>query len=241
MHRLSVLLVAVLLAVAGCSPGPQAVQPPPKPAEPVSGMDAEELTARGQAITSQAFGLLSSNLLTAIQQSGVSNALPFCSALAMPLTSLVANTNDVTLRRVSHRPRNPVNRASAWERELIERYRSTLAAGEKPSPVLITNDTVTFYAPIVITNQLCLQCHGKPGEELALENLEVIRRLYPADEATGFGLGEIRGLWRIDFRGSATRTNQPAAGRAGVSAPARPAVASNARHFRVKINVGSIG
>jgi hypothetical protein len=32
------------------------------------------------------------------------------------------------------------------------------------------------------------------------ENLALIRQLYPADEATGFSLGEVRGLWRIGFK-----------------------------------------
>jgi hypothetical protein len=200
MHRHFILPTALLLIAGGCQP--PADQAPTEPAGPASAVsDADALLARGRAISVQAFGLLSSNLLAVIQQSGVSNALPFCSAVAMPLTSMVANTNDVSLRRVSHRPRNPVNRASPRELELIEGYRSTLAGGGKPRAVLVTNDTtITFYAPIVITNQLCLQCHGKPGEEILPENLNLIRNLYPADEGTGFGLGEVRGLWRIDFK-----------------------------------------
>jgi hypothetical protein len=199
MHRFLIPLVTILLVAGGCSPEPAAVERPKAPPQPASALDADALLARGRTISAQAFGLLSSNLLMAIQQSGVSNALPFCSALAMPLTSLVANTNDVSLRRVSHRARNPANRANPAELEWIESYRATLAAGGKPQAMLVTNDTITFYAPIVITNQLCLQCHGKPGEDIAPANLEVIRHLYPADEATGFGLGDVRGLWRIDF------------------------------------------
>jgi hypothetical protein len=215
MNRCLILLVTILLVAGGCSPEPAAVEPPQEPAAPAAALDAAALLDRGRTISAQAFGLLSSNLLMAIQQSGVSNALPFCSALAMPLTSLVANTNDVTLRRVSHRPRNPANRASPAERERIESYRATLSAGGKPQALLVTNDMITFYAPIVITNQLCLQCHGKPGEDIAPANLEVIRRLYPADEATGFGLGEVRGLWRIDFQ----RTGATSAPRAANSNP----------------------
>jgi hypothetical protein len=200
VHRYLIPLLTILLVAGGCSPEPTAAQPPNARTPPAPALDAEALIARGRTISAQAFGLLSLNLLQAIQQSGVSNALPFCSALAMPLTSLVADTNDVSLRRVSHRPRNPANRASPAELERIESYRTTLAAGGKPQPVLVTNATITFYAPIVITNQLCLQCHGKPGEDIATANLEVIRDLYPADEATGFGLGDVRGLWRIDFK-----------------------------------------
>jgi hypothetical protein len=197
MCRTFILLVAFLTA-AGCAPESED-ESAATTARSVS-IDTDALIARGQSITAQAFGLLSSNLLSAIQQSGVSNALPFCSAMAIPLTSLMADTNEVTLRRVSHRPRNPANRASSRELELIENYQSTLAAGGRPQPLLLTNDTITFYAPIVITNSLCLQCHGQPGRDIAPENLEVIRRLYPNDEATGFGVGDIRGLWRIDFK-----------------------------------------
>jgi hypothetical protein len=206
MHWFHLLLSALGLASVGCSPTPPASPSSTNAAERASALDADALIARGQSITAQAFGLLSSNLLSAIQQSGVSNALPFCSAMAIPLTSLVADTNGVTLRRVSHRPRNPANRANSRELELIESYRSTLAAGGKPQPLLLTNDTITFYAPIVITDSLCLQCHGQPGRDIAPENLEVIRRLYPNDEATGFGVGDVRGLWRIDFKAGTVAT-----------------------------------
>jgi hypothetical protein len=156
---------------------------------------------RGQTIVLQAFGLLSSNLLQAIQVSGISNALPYCSAQAMPLTALVARTNGVALRRVSHKVRNPANRATSDELALIGRYTNELASGTAPRPVAIATSasTATFYAPIVITHQLCLQCHGELDRDLSLDNLLIIRKIYPRDEATGFRLGEVRGLWRIDF------------------------------------------
>ena len=57
----------------------------------------------------------------------------------------------------------------------------------------------TFLAPILLSKELCLKCHGQPGKDIAPGDLETIRRLYPGDEATGFAMGELRGLWRIDF------------------------------------------
>jgi hypothetical protein len=68
--------------------------------------------------------------------------------------------------------------------------------------VVLTNAAgmVRFYSAIVITNPLCLNCHGTPGLELLPANHAFIRRLYPEDEAIGFRLGDLRGLWRIDFR-----------------------------------------
>jgi hypothetical protein len=61
------------------------------------------------------------------------------------------------------------------------------------------NGRATFYSPIVITNPLCLQCHGIPGTDLAPSTVALLQQLYPRDEATGFKLGDLRGLWRVDF------------------------------------------
>jgi len=182
--------------------------PKPAPALPpqstVSTQENHVALARGRRITAQAFGLLSTNLLRAIEQHGVSNALPYCSAQAIPLTSLVAATNDVSLRRVSHKARNPANRANDAEQALLTQLQADLNAGRSLQPTVVGtgSETVTFYAPIVISNALCLKCHGRPEDDIALENLVTIRRLYPADAATGFKLGDLRGLWRIDFRRS---------------------------------------
>jgi hypothetical protein len=70
------------------------------------------------------------------------------------------------------------------------------------APTLVTNaaDRIVFYSPIVITNALCLQCHGTPEIEVRPETLAAIAKLYPRDQATGFKLGDLRGLWRVEFK-----------------------------------------
>jgi len=156
---------------------------------------------RGQSIVAQTFGVLSSNLTTALSQGGVSNALKFCSVQALPLTAAVAATNQVTLRRVSHKARNPTNRADLVELAVLDDFRASLSMGKAAAAIVRTNHLggATFFAPIVLNNPLCLNCHGQSGRELKLENLALISQLYPKDQATGFKLGDLRGLWRIDF------------------------------------------
>ena len=56
-----------------------------------------------------------------------------------------------------------------------------------------------FYAPIVLSNPLCLQCHGTPGREIVTATAEAIGQRYPKDRATGFRPGDIRGLWKVEF------------------------------------------
>ncbi|MCC6235564.1 MAG: DUF3365 domain-containing protein [Verrucomicrobiales bacterium] len=163
---------------------------------------------RGQAIVAEAFGLLRTNLVTAVTQAGVSNALPFCSVAALPLTTNLAARHGVSLRRVSHRPRNPANRATREERDLLDAFARTLKASSsippKVAPVITTLSpgTVSYFAPIILHPELCLKCHGLPDQDITASDLALIRRLYPADEAVGFRLGELRGAWRVDFPAS---------------------------------------
>ena len=55
------------------------------------------------------------------------------------------------------------------------------------------------YGGFLVSNALCLRCHGEPGPDISAEDLALIQRLYPQDKATGFKLGQLRGAWRIDF------------------------------------------
>ncbi len=188
----------VTLVFLGCSKPPE---PPRSLVVPLATEVKFEALTRGKAIVSETFSLLSSNLQSAIQQGGVSNALPYCSLAASPLTSGMAQKHGVTIRRVTHKPRNPADRADDLELVVLKQFQAALATTNPPPPV-VTNfneATATFFAPIVLNNELCLKCHGQPGTEVAPENLAVIQRLYPGDEATGFKLGDLRGAWRVDF------------------------------------------
>jgi hypothetical protein len=52
---------------------------------------------------------------------------------------------------------------------------------------------------------MCLKCHGQPEDDIALENLVTIRRLYPADAATGLKLGDLReGDLQVEKKGRRT-------------------------------------
>ncbi len=204
MKRRLQLLVIPLAVLMGCSrnsDGPATSNTSPLPA--LTDEVRSAALQRGKAIAMETFSLLSSNLQSAIQQGGVSNALPFCSLAASPLTAGMAGKHGVTLRRITHKARNPAGKADAVELGILQQFRDALAAmPTNPPPPIVTNltaGTATFFAPIVLNNELCLKCHGEPGKDIQPEDVAVIQRLYPQDEATGFKLGELRGAWRIDF------------------------------------------
>lgn len=160
---------------------------------------------RGRALAGETFSLLSSNLQSALAAGGVTNALPYCSLAASPLITSLGDKHGVTIRRVTHRARNPKDKANAVEAAVLDYYRNELSRSNSLPPVVtnLQENSVTFFAPIVLTNTLCLRCHGEPGRDIPADHLQVIRQLHPHDEAVGFRLGDLRGAWRIDFPATA--------------------------------------
>jgi len=200
MKGLSAVLLLPVGFFIGCAK--PVGEPASQAALPGLPVEVEQVARqRGQAIASETFNLLSSNLLAALQSGGVSNALPFCSLAASPLTAGIAEKHGVTLRRISDKPRNPQARADEAERLVLKSFEAQLASNINPPPPIVTNlkaGHASFFAPIIM-NRMCLQCHGSLGQDIRAENHAIIQRLYPEDQATGFAVGQLRGMWRIDF------------------------------------------
>jgi hypothetical protein len=196
--------LAGLAGLVGCTKPPEAGGTSESPG-PLTEAERRWVVERGDAIAAETFGLLRTNLQGALQTGGVSQALPFCSLAASPLTAGMAAKHGVGLRRVTMKARNPAAKADAVEAGILERFAAELGSPAGISAV-VTNTgggTVTYLAPIVIASELCLKCHGEPGRDIAETDLQIIRRLYPADAAVGYGTGALRGAWRIDFPRSA--------------------------------------
>lgn len=157
-------------------------------------------TDTARELIQKAGGLLSSNLLAAIARGGPSNALEFCSLHALNLTRSVGTNPAITLRRVSHKARNPANRADADELAVLKDFQARLQPGVVPAPRWVThaNGRTSYFAPIVLNQPVCLNCHGRPGDQIQPSTQEILRRLYPTDQAVGFQLGDLRGMWRVD-------------------------------------------
>lgn len=154
----------------------------------------------GKQIAGATFKVLSTNLKNAMTEGGVENTIKFCNVNAMPLTDSLSDYYNVTIKRVSHKPRNLTNEPTAQEQDIIDDY---LALGmvENMKPMIAKNEQQNnvFYAPIP-TKGLCLSCHGIVGETLLPEHYEAIKKFYPKDNAIGFKEGDFRGMWSITFK-----------------------------------------
>jgi len=155
----------------------------------------------GKKYASASKAALGKKLMAAIAENGPDEAVEFCNINALPLIDSLSLAYGAKIRRATDKPRNPLNKASNRELMHIADFKEKLVAGNVLEPVLDLNKDghVTFYSPI-ITNAMCLQCHGKPEVQIATSTLSRLDKFYPADKARGYQENEVRGIWAISFK-----------------------------------------
>lgn len=145
---------------------------------------------------------LQTKLFAALDSGGPSRAITFCADSAQAWTARHA-TEGVYVRRVSLRVRNPANRPDAVERVELVRLDSLHRTGALPGEILRHRPAdgagiVEYMRPIVIQDR-CLTCHG-PREQIAPDVRRLIAARYPADSATGYRTGDLRGMISVRVR-----------------------------------------
>ncbi|MEX2595440.1 MAG: DUF3365 domain-containing protein [Salibacteraceae bacterium] len=154
---------------------------------------------KGMHYASTTKSVLGKNLMKALKEKGTIGALEFCNTQAMPLTDSMNSLHNVTIKRVSDRPRNKKNKANEEELEAIAFFKEEVKKGNQLKYIIHESEAAyRFYNPIV-SNGMCLQCHGTIGKELTPETNAAIKKRYPSDQATGYGSGEIRGIFSVIF------------------------------------------
>ncbi|HHS96121.1 MAG TPA: DUF3365 domain-containing protein [Phaeodactylibacter sp.] len=143
--------------------------------------------------------VLGKNLKSAIKNKGTENAVEFCHERAYPLTDSMAIVLNAKIKRVSDQPRNPKNAANESELKYIASAKSILATQGKIKPqVQELNGKMVGYYPI-LTNKMCMQCHGKPNTDIQAATLEKLNALYPKDMARGYTENQLRGIWVVEM------------------------------------------
>lgn len=164
-------------------------------------IDTAQYKKQGMEIAMGTFKVLSGQLKSALQEGGVPNAVRYCNTVAYPLVDSLSEAYGATIRRASNKVRNPKDKPTALEQEVLDTYHAQMTAGKQPKPIVrqMESGEIAFYAPIRM-QELCLNCHGKLGETLKEEDYAIIKALYPKDEAIGYEAGDLRGVWSITFQ-----------------------------------------
>ncbi len=129
---------------------------------------------------------------------GPEAAIDACRLEAPRIADSVA-TESLHVGRSSHRLRNPENAPRPWMRPILEELRDSVrdsVVGELPHRSVRIDDERFGYAEAIYMQPLCLTCHGT---DLPQPLRERIREVYPQDQATGFSVGEFRGIFWVEL------------------------------------------
>ena len=146
----------------------------------------------GDSLTATADTLLRRTLARELAAGGVARAMAFCRPETYRVVDSLAGVLKAMARRVSERPRNPASQAP-------------LLAGEmRPDTVRtikrLSQEVFFYQRPIVLSNQLCLRCHGEVGKEISAADYASIKEKFPQDQATGYRLGQPMGAWQLSLQ-----------------------------------------
>lgn len=195
-----VSVVIGLMVWASCSNAPE--QQSKTNVQYLSGTDEVTYRRIGKEIMTAVSDTLKFSLMRAMGERGPTHAVEFCNAQALSLTASFSKKYDTEVKRTSDRLRNPANSPNQLESAVIADYRAEQAEGKAlvPKVVIDAKGRKVFFAPI-FTAAPCLVCHGNEAnmDEALRERLTT---LYPEDNAKGFGIDELRGIWSITFKTS---------------------------------------
>lgn len=168
-----------------------------------SASEAQEKT--GEAVAGALARRLTSVLQETMAKEGPVAAIAVCNLQALPLTAEVARAHPEVrgLRRVGVRTRNPANAPDEMDRRALAALMASWKGAESAKGIVMSDRTpeglerTRYYRPLP-TAPACLVCHG-PSASIASPVAEALRKLYPRDEATGFGAGDLRGAIVVEF------------------------------------------
>jgi hypothetical protein len=142
---------------------------------------------------------LKNQLVEAMNAGGPATAIEVCK-IAAPVIAREVSIERWSVGRTALKLRNRQNKPDEWERQTLELFVADKAEGADAATLERTdlvdvNGVRTFrFMKAIPTGELCLSCHGS---ELKDPLRATITQFYPADQAIGFKLGDIRGAFTL--------------------------------------------
>lgn len=186
MFRKVFILVAVV-ALSSC-------------ANKFSEKEKKEYFKKGKEITQVSFNELSSQLMIQMNAGGPAKAIPFCKEEAINILAKLSEKHNVLIKRSSDQLRSCKIEPTIRELDVVNNYKKLVSEKKDLKPIVEIDDDGNkhFYSPILIQAQ-CLTCHGTVNETMTVKIDSIIKSIYPFDIATGYNIGDVRGIWSITF------------------------------------------
>lgn len=184
--RRAVLPLLAALSLPACAPVEQ-------------GRDRAAMTVqahvRSEALADRFQQELLGVLTAAIAADGPQGAVGICASIAPTLAARLSEESGARVRRTALKARNPMAAPDATERQVMTDWTANpLDESGRPRRRVSREGGGYRYMRAIPTMPMCLACHG---ETIAPEVKAAIQAHYPADQATGFAPGALRGAFSV--------------------------------------------
>ena len=171
----------------------------------VNPVDEKKIVEIGEETSKKLLKTLKGELVNAMKDSP-QKAINVCSQKAIPLTKKVEEEVDhgIKIKRTSFKYRNPANAPDSNEKKALKYFEESLKETGKLPKYYIQKVKeedgkvyYRYYKPLKVA-PVCLTCHGekKYMDETVYQKIKTI---YPNDKATGYKVGDFRGVIRISI------------------------------------------
>lgn len=158
------------------------------------------LLNRGRKIAGKAKVALLIELKKALKEGGYENAIGFCSNRALAIMDSIGKTEQVMIKRLAKKNRNPYNAMLGKDSIIFKSFViQNLTSNYVPAQVSWDEEGRPVYYKPIVTESACLNCHGNPDTDIQPGVLEKINEFYPEDKAVDFKIGYLRGMFAITF------------------------------------------
>jgi Protein of unknown function (DUF3365) len=191
LSRVVTLFVIGIVYSGGPALSQEAAQSKPSP---------ETLAGEGRTIIKGFAGELMTTLQSSIKEGGLAGGMAACNVAAPVIASEAAKKSGWSVGRTALKVRNQANAPDAFERQALEEFLADAKSGadlaklERGEIVTVDGKATFRFMKAIPVVEACLACHGA---NLKPEAAQAINQLYPADQATGFAVGDLRGAFTL--------------------------------------------
>lgn len=155
---------------------------------------------QGRSLSQQLGSELKAELGRAMAEGGPVAAIGVCRERAPAIAARLSAESGARVGRTALRVRNPANAPDELERAVLAQFAAELHSGKFEGPLEAAfeinrgGQVERRYMCAIPTEAICMTCHGS---SLTPDLAAAISRQYPADQATGFEPGQLRGAFSV--------------------------------------------
>ena len=176
----------LILLLACSTPEPEAPAAPEPAVIQDAAAEAKAIAQANDALV-ELQASFKGRLAEVLPEGGPVAAVAVCSTEAQALTQALSASTGGRVGRSSTTLRNPENVPPRWVKDWLE-----TAEADTPGISEVADGQARVLKPVVVQPP-CLACHGSSIDP---EVQAVLAERYPEDQATGYGVGDLRGaMW----------------------------------------------